>query len=367
MRRRIKKYQLKLFDCAELYENNYEQFEEKFPEKEKLLIKQIISQGRVKEGINKNSSSKMNKIEDLDFFYFGTSSKAVNSHSNYLNYLSDHYIPDRNNPLLRTCQDELNSITKLVPNDFKSPMIIEKWLHIIEDDLLNLKQLTHLESIVDVLYKESTNPKNLSVAAKSSLRDNTTLKNPFEELFDKQETLTAPLDPQHAGEHLSQKQQGKAVFEPGKEVEETHKLEQIKSNIFKRLSHELNTDPQELQKGNENNIILNGRSWQSFTDLNMVYEGQVNKDNNLAKEKPSSIEKCKRESIPESDIMGKNLSQFGLIIPENVRNNCTKPQGGNEPESSSFSSLLNNNVRRTVRAPNVTKFSQSIIKSVSNN
>jgi hypothetical protein len=151
MRKKIKGYQLKLFECAELFEKQYEKFENEYSEKEKKLIRDIISRGRVKEGIGSKVGGKSPHASGLGLMGFGTGRKAIESQAAYMTYLYENFIPNRDNPLIQTYQNDISSLNRLIWPDLKSMAVLEKWTHIVEEDLLALEQMRMFDNLVNQL------------------------------------------------------------------------------------------------------------------------------------------------------------------------------------------------------------------------
>jgi hypothetical protein len=151
MRKKVKGYQLKLFECAELYEKEFDQFELKYSEKEKKLIRDIISRGRVKEGLGPKVGGKSSHASGLGLMGFGSGRKALESQAAYMNYLFENFIPNRDNQLIQTYQNDITSLSRLIWPDLKSMAVLEKWTHIVEEDLLTLEQMKTFDNLVNQL------------------------------------------------------------------------------------------------------------------------------------------------------------------------------------------------------------------------
>ena len=151
MRKKIKGYQLKLFECAELHEKQFEKFEAEYSEKEKKLIRDIISRGRVKEGIGRQPGGKAPHPAGLGLLGFGSGRKAIESQAAYMSYLYENFIPNRDNPLIQTYQNDISSLPRLIWPDLKSMAVLEKWTHIVEEDLLALEQMRAFDNLVNQL------------------------------------------------------------------------------------------------------------------------------------------------------------------------------------------------------------------------
>lgn len=153
MRKKIKAYQLKLFDCAELYEKNIISFENRFSEQEKNLIKEIISKGLLKEGIGTSKNGKSNNDDRIDLYGYTSTKQAVQNQVSYMNYLYENYVPDINNPLKETYSQEIKSLETLKWENLKCMAVIDKWTHVIEEDLLSLKNLINFNYLVNDLFE----------------------------------------------------------------------------------------------------------------------------------------------------------------------------------------------------------------------
>ena len=151
MRKKVKGYQLKLFECAELYEKEFEKFESEYSEDEKKLIRDIISRGRVKEGLGTKISGKASHGSALGLMGFGSGRKAVESQAAYMSYLYENFIPNRDNQLIQTYQNDISSLSRLIWPDLKSMAVLEKWTHIVEEDLLTLEQMKKFDQLVTLL------------------------------------------------------------------------------------------------------------------------------------------------------------------------------------------------------------------------
>lgn len=154
MRKKVKGYQLKLFECAELFEKDFDQFELKYSEKEKKLIRDIISRGRVKEGLGAKVGGKSGHASGLGFMGFGSGRKALENQAAYINYLFENFIPNRDNQLIQTYQNDISSLSRLTWADLKSMAVLEKWTHIVEEDLLTLEQMKTFDGLVNNLCRE---------------------------------------------------------------------------------------------------------------------------------------------------------------------------------------------------------------------
>ena len=197
MRKKIKGYQLKLFECAELFEKEFDQFELKYAEKEKKLIRDIISRGRVKEGLGTKVGGKSGHASSLGFMGFGSGRKALENQAAYMNYLFENFIPNRDNQLIQTYQNDITSLSRLGWPDLKSMAVLEKWTHIVEEDLLTLEQMKTFDGLVNQLCLEYIRKKVDFMNFEGSLQTpNITFQNPFAEyLKAPQPEFAHPVDP----------------------------------------------------------------------------------------------------------------------------------------------------------------------------
>ena len=150
MRKKVEGYQMKLFAAAEQYEKDYDKFNETFPEKEKDYIKEIISQNRVKADDLAHVSKK-----GTSMFGPGADRKALESQANYMKYLYENYVPRRDNPQIQVHRADIDALGTMKWSDLQDMSQLDKWTHLVEEELLNFKQIKILEALVEELQRNT--------------------------------------------------------------------------------------------------------------------------------------------------------------------------------------------------------------------